>query len=146
MRLKMINNSWYEEPKTAYGDRKFLYIFPHAAETYCVVNYDADNVVLNTFLAMFDVWRSKGQMKVSQDSCRHNEVWFEVDKEFFQLAKTSRTFQRAIERTGVKIVFEYPFQTRSDEWLKAFEMSTKMMGMLRESERVGLQFTFGQED
>lgn len=146
MRLKMFNNSWYEEPKIAYGDRKFLYIFPHAAETYCVVNYDADNIILNTFLAMFDVWHSKGQMKVSQDSCRHNEVWFEVDKEFFQLAKTSRTFQRAIERTGVKIVFEYPFQTRSDEWLKALEMSTKMMDMLRESERVGLQFTFGQED
>ena len=144
MRLKLLAD--YTEPKPAYGDRKFLYIFPHAAETYCVVNYDADNIALNTFMALFDVWHSKGQMKVSQDSCRHNEVWFEVDKEFFQLAKTSRTFQRAIERTGVKIVFEYPFKTRSDALVEFWRMSHKMMDMLRESENLDRSFVFGQED
>lgn len=149
MRLKMFNNSWYEEPKIAYGDRKFLYIFPHAAETYCVVNYDADNAVLNTFLAMFDVWHSKGQMKVSQDSCRHNEVWFEVDKEFYQLAKHSRTFQRAIERCGVKIVFEYPFKQPEPKWFndwKGMAAAARYLQDLQWGRDHRPDFDFDEED
>ncbi len=98
----------YERAHDSYKDRKFLYITPRTGNTYSAVNYYATNCELNSFLNLFDIWGSHGEHKISEDE-NHQEVWFEVDEEFYQLAKHSRTFQRAIEKLGVTIVFEYPF-------------------------------------
>lgn len=100
----------YQRRQDSYKDRKFLYLFPRPeGKTYNAVNYDATNNQLNTFLALFDVWGTNGgQHKVSEDE-NHQEVWFEVDEEFYQLAMHSNTFRQAIERLGVKVVTDYPF-------------------------------------
>lgn len=100
----------FDKAHDSYVDRKFLYLFPHTSETYCAVNYDAVNSELNSFLSLFDVWGNKnGHHKVSEDG-DHQEIWFEVDEEFYKLAMENKTFRRAIERLGVKITTEYPFK------------------------------------
>lgn len=111
----------FDRAKDSYNDRKYLYIFPQPDNNYWAVNYDAINCELNSFVSLFDInGKHNGQHKISEDE-NHQEVWFEVDAEFYQLAKYSDTFQRAIERLGVKIVFEYPFYYKTDsitdDWL-----------------------------
>ncbi len=114
----------YEKAKDSYKDRKFLYIFPRTGNTYSAVNYYATNCELNSFLKLFDIWGSHGEHKISEDK-NHQEVWFEVDEEFYLLAKHSKTFQRAIEKLGVTIVFEYPLYRPisqvSNTWKSAVE-------------------------
>lgn len=104
----------------SYNDRRFLYIFPRPnGSTYNAVNYHAINSGLNSFLTLFDVWNCGGGLHKSSEDDNHQEVWFEVDEEFYQLTKNSETFRRAIEKLGVEIVFEYPFRRREqEEWVK----------------------------
>ena len=102
--------------REAYKDRKFLYLFPNANGNYFAVNYDACNCALNSFLTLFDVWGNKGgHHKVSEDG-NHQEVWFEVDEEFFKLATETKTFNRAFKGLGIKVVTEYPFSKKKDKW------------------------------
>ena len=99
----------YEKSKKRYKNRKFLYLFPNTNGNYFAVNYDAINCGLNSFLTLFDVWGNKsGHHKLSEDgNCQ--EVWFEVDTEFFKLATETMTFNRAFKNLGIQVVTEYPF-------------------------------------
>lgn len=140
----------FKRAHDSYKDRKFLYLFPRPdGKTYTVVNYDAVNSELNSFLMLFDVWGSgTGQHKVSDDE-NHQEVWFEVDEEFYQLAKHSRTFQRAIERCGVKIVFEYPFKQPEPKWFndwKGMAAAARYLQDLQWGRDHRHDFDFDEED
>lgn len=112
--------------REAYKDRKFLYLFPNANGNYFAVNYDACNCELNSFLRLFDVWGNKsGHHKVSEDG-NHQEVWFEVDEEFFKLATETMSFNRAFKLLGVRVVTEYPF-TKKNPWTNDWDGMAKAM-------------------
>lgn len=143
MKCRYVDNA-FERARDAYKDRKYLYLFPHTGETYCAVNYDAVNAELNTFLRLFDVWRADGNHKVSEDG-NHQEVWFEVDQEFCQLVKTSRTFRHAIERLGVRVVFEYPFKKPEDQLRSYWRGAADAVRYMREAEELYARAIFGCE-
>lgn len=70
-----------------------------------VINLDVENHELNGFLAMFDVWGSKGQFK---DACfdtteKVETIQFEMLTEFYSMI-TSENFRLALSRFGVKVV------------------------------------------
>lgn len=114
----------YEKARDPYAGRKYLYLFPHTGETYCAVNYYAFNNELNSFLKLFNVWGTDGgEFKISEDG-NYSEMWFEVDDEFYRLAKYNTTFRRAIERLGVKIVFEYPFNNTDPKLVASLAPAT----------------------
>jgi hypothetical protein len=120
-----------EKARDPYAGRKYLYLFPCNAETYYAVNYDATNNGLNAFLQLFNFYGPEGgEFKLSEDE-NHSEVWFKVDDEFYRLAKYNTTFRRAIERAGVKIVFEYPFNS-TDPKLVAVLAPAKAIQDLRD--------------
>ena len=82
--------------------------------------------------------------KVSEDG-NHQEVWFEVDKEFCQLVKTSRTFRHAIERLGVRVVFEYPFKKPEDQLRSYWRGAADAVRYMREAEELYARAIFGCE-
>lgn len=89
-------------------NRNYVYVFPSAYGTCNVVNYSG-NCHVNTFLSYFDIWGNNGQMKFHNgDPHTWGDFWFECGAEFYDLSKTD-TMQRAFDRMGVKLVFEYPF-------------------------------------
>ena len=91
-------------------NNKFVYAFKNVHGAISVVNYDADNTEVNSFLAKFDVWRSKGERKTSRDH-EGFEVWFEMTPDMWDVLQT-RSFKAAFERMDTKLVFEYPFAIR----------------------------------
>lgn len=91
-------------------NRKFVYAFKNVRGAINIVNYDADNTELNSFLAKFDVWRSKGERKNSFDN-KYKEVWFEFFIDLWDTLQT-RSFKAAMERMGATLVFEYPFERK----------------------------------
>jgi hypothetical protein len=60
---------------------------------------------LNTFLSAFDVWKGRGNHKLSDDN-NHFEVCFEMDFDFYSLSKCD-TLRKAIEHFGVEVVHDY---------------------------------------
>lgn len=86
-------------------NRKRVLIFPSVHGTTIAVNYDATNGGLNTFLSAFDVWKGRGNHKLSDDNI-HQEVWFEMDFDFYMLSKCD-TLRKAIERFGVEVIHDY---------------------------------------
>ena len=93
------------EEKENMINRKRVLIFPSVHGTTMVVNYDATNGNLNTFLSAFDVWKGRGNHKLSDDN-NHFEVWFEMDFDFYSLSKCD-TLRKAIEHFGVEVVHDY---------------------------------------
>lgn len=89
-------------------NRKFVYAYINPYGAISVVNYDATNNILNTFLAMFDIWGSGGEQKISIDN-NHMERWFECSKDFWDMLH-NLIFYRAFQRMGVELVFEYPYE------------------------------------
>lgn len=85
-------------------DRKIVYIYRSVYGSTNVINYDAGNSTLNTFLWHFDIWGSNGHFTLCSDG-NHSAVSFECSKEFLELAKT-HDFQRAFRRMGVKVTFD----------------------------------------
>lgn len=108
-------NDYYDRAKDSYKDRKYLYIFPQPDNNYWAVNYDAINCELNSFLRLFSISGRDGQHKISEDE-NHQEVWFEVDEEFYRLVSNTFALPEAIKRLGVEIVFDYPFFKKPDPW------------------------------
>lgn len=99
-------------------NRKFVYAFVNAHNTVSIVNYDAGNSAVNTFLWRFDLWGSNGEFKPSIDH-KHQEVWFECESDIMPMLK-SPIFERAFAMMGVKLVFEYPFASQENScWLFA---------------------------
>lgn len=92
------------------NDRKYVYAFKNCHGATSIINYDAKNGALNSFLAMFDVWGSRGEFKLSADK-NNQEVWFEALPEMFNMLNTL-PFKAAFERMGVQLVFEYPYKIR----------------------------------
>ena len=106
----------FEKARESYKDRNYLYLFPSAHGTYFAVNYHAINAELNSFLSLFNTCGVLGgEHKLSEDD-NHFEVWFEVEEEFYALAMESSVFRKAIEKMGVLITIEYPFEKRRDTW------------------------------
>jgi hypothetical protein len=102
----------FERARESYKDREYLYLFPSKNGSTChAVNYHAINNELNSFMNLFDNFGCCH--KISEDR-NHQEVWFEVDEEFYLLAKHSDYFRGAIEKLGVEVVFEYPFEKKSE--------------------------------
>jgi hypothetical protein len=95
---------YFKENKIIVRNRKRVLIFPSVHATTNVVNYDATNNCLNTFLSAFDVWNSKGNFKLSDDN-NHQEVWFEMDFDFYMISKCD-TLRKAIEHFGVEVVHD----------------------------------------
>lgn len=95
--------------KVSVSNRKFVYAFlgPHSSIN--VVNYDATNNHVNTFLSLFDIWGCGGVHKMSIDD-NHQEVWFELNKSFLPILKR-KDFKEAFRRMGVELVFDYPYDT-----------------------------------
>ena len=89
-------------------NRKYVYAFLSPNGTTCMVNYDADNSAVNSFLALFDIWGSVGEFKESING-NAQEVWFEGTKSFFEVLK-GEEFQKAFSRLGVTFTTEYPFE------------------------------------
>ena len=85
-------------------NRNKLYIYPSVHGTTNVINYDAGNSALNTFLWHFDIWGSNGHFTLCSDG-EHSAVSFECSKEFLELAKT-HDFQRAFHHMGVTVTFD----------------------------------------
>lgn len=86
--------------------RRYIRIFPSVHNTTLVVNYMADNNYINGFLTAFDIFSNYGgNFKLSDDG-NHAEVWFEMDKEFYELSKTE-TMQNVFKKKfGVEVVYE----------------------------------------
>lgn len=93
-----LGNSSYPE------DRRRILISQSAHRTTLVVNYMADNNLLNEFLSVFDIFDGYGDHQISDDN-NHAEVHFEMSEEFFTIASTE-IMQRALSKFGVKIEFE----------------------------------------
>lgn len=93
--------------KLSMEKRGFIYVYPSVHNTTTVINYDAANNSLNSFLRLFDIWKSNGEFKMSEDN-NHQEVWFECSKSFIDLCK-NKDFVEALDRLGVKVVFDYPY-------------------------------------
>lgn len=90
-------------------NRKFVYAFRNPSHrTISMVNYNADNNTLNTFLSVFDIWGMKGEFKISIDN-NHQEVWFEWSDSLWEVLHTN-AFHEAFKRIGVTLVFEYPYE------------------------------------
>lgn len=87
-------------------NRKCVYAFKNVHGMTSVVNYDAQNTEVNSFISKFDGWGSNGEFKTSING-DHKEVWFECFKEFWDILH-SEVFETAFDRMGVKLVFEYP--------------------------------------
>ena len=85
---------------------EYVYAFKNANGGISVVNYDAKNSEINSFLHKFDVWRSDGEYKVSMDG-NHQEVWFELPSGMWSMLH-SPYFHLAFRRMNVRMVFEYP--------------------------------------
>lgn len=85
-------------------NRKIVYLYPSVHGTTNVINYDAGNSALNTFLWHFDVWGCNGHFKLCADG-QHSSVSFECSKEFLDLAKTE-DFQMVFRRMGVAVTFD----------------------------------------
>lgn len=86
-------------------NRRMIRIMPSVHNTTTVINYCADNSELNSFLQAYDVWGSSGCFKPSEYPCdNHQEVWFEMSKEFYELSKTV-TMQRAFKHFGVRVMY-----------------------------------------
>ena len=88
-------------------DGKYVYAFINVHNMVSVVNYDAGNNEVNSFLSKFDGWGNIGQFKVSGDNNRQ-EVWFECRKEIWDLFH-SDVFMNIFKRMGVELVFERPY-------------------------------------
>ena len=88
-------------------NRRYVYAHQNPHKTISIVNYDADNYVLNNFLAMFDLWESKGERKQSIDK-QYSEVWFECSSDMWDILHTE-TFRQSLKRMGVDLVFKYPY-------------------------------------
>lgn len=91
-------------------NRKFVYAFRNCHGATSIVNYDAANSNVNTFLSLFDIWRSNGEFKLSADG-NHQEVWFELPHGMLTMLDTL-SFESAFERMGVKLVFDYPWTAK----------------------------------
>lgn len=102
---------WLEEHGFVNGSlqepRTFVYVFQNCHGLTSVVNYDARNSKLNDFLSLFDAWNGHGERKLGID--KEESVWFECSKEFYTLVQTD-TMRRAIEKFGVKLTTEIPFE------------------------------------
>lgn len=83
--------------------RRMIRIMPSVHNTTTVINYSADNCELNSFLCAYDIWGSNGCFKLSDDN-NHQEVWFEMSKEFYELSRTE-TMQRAFKHFGVRVMY-----------------------------------------
>jgi hypothetical protein len=96
-----------------YANRKYLYIFKSPVnDTYNVVNYDACNAYLNSFMCLFDVWSdriNKGGLHQLSDNGNTSEVWFEVSNDFVEMLNNPE-MKRAIKKFGVEVVYKYPFE------------------------------------
>ena len=88
-------------------DRKYVYAFINVHGMVSVVNYDATNNEVNSFISKFDGWGSKGSFKTSADG-NNQEVWFECFKEVWEMLHTE-AFTTVFKRMGVRLVFEYPY-------------------------------------
>lgn len=88
-------------------NRKYVYAFKNVHGMITVINFDATNNEVNSFLGKFDGWGGHGEYKISTDR-NHQEVWFECPKEFFDMLQTE-LFKKAFERMGVELVFDYPY-------------------------------------
>lgn len=88
-------------------DRSYVYAFPSVHGTTCVVNYNATNSMVNSFLELFDVWGSRGNFKYQSDN-QAAEAWFECSKDFLEMLKTPE-MEKAFKRMGATVTFEYPF-------------------------------------
>jgi hypothetical protein len=121
----------FDMASNSYKGREYLYLFPRynksvdgGVVTYYAVNYHAINSELNSLLALFSISGERtGVSKLSEDN-KHSEVWFEVDRDFYDMAMHSNTFRTAIERLGVKIATDYPF-TRNPDWADNLSAATK---------------------
>ena len=94
------------------NNRKYVYAFINPHGTVSVVNYDATNNTLNTFLHMFDIWGSGGEQKISIDK-NHMERWFECGKDFWDML-INPIFNTAFKRMGVTLTFDYPYKKSED--------------------------------
>ena len=130
----------YERAKERYKNRKFLYLFPNANGNYFAVNYDAINCALNSFLTLFDVWGNTGGHHKVSEAANCQEVWLEVDEEFFKLATETNTFNRAFRNLGVKIVSEYPFAKKEDKWSEDWRGMAKAVKNLFEWEEDRMRY------
>ena len=88
-------------------NRKYVYAYMNVHGMVTVINFDATNNEVNSFLSKFDGWGSKGSFKIATDR-NHQEVWFECFKEFWDMLHTEM-FKFAFKRMGVELVFEYPY-------------------------------------
>lgn len=86
-------------------NRKFIFVCHSVHNTTSVINYDAGNSALNTFLWHFDIWNSNGHFALCSDG-EHQKVSFECSKEFYDLVKTE-DFQMVFRRMGVIVTFDY---------------------------------------
>ena len=96
---------WMQNNDVPYDNDKRVVICPSVHGTTLVVNYDASNGFLNSFLSAFDVWNKRGEYKWSNDSKRF-EIWFEMDFDFYMISKCD-TLRKAIERFGVEVIHDY---------------------------------------
>lgn len=85
-------------------DRNIVVIYPSVHNTTRVINYDAGNSAVNTFLWHFDIWGSNGHFVRCSDD-KHCSVEFECSSEFYQLAQTE-DFQRAFKHMKTNISFD----------------------------------------
>lgn len=94
-------------------NRNYVYAFPSANGTCNVISYSGNRCVID-FLTCFDIWGSKGQMKVHKGYNPYPrgfdtyDFWFECSNEFFEMLHTD-TMKRAFKHMGVELVFKYPF-------------------------------------
>lgn len=88
-------------------NRKYVYAFINVHGMVSVVNYDATNNEVNSFVSKFDGWGGNGVFKVSTDR-NNQEVWFECFNELWEMLHTE-VFKMAFKRMGVELVFEYPY-------------------------------------
>ena len=88
-------------------NNKYVYAFVNVHNSVSIVNYDAENIEVNLFLEKFDVWKSKGLFKLSEDT-HFQEVWFECRKDIWEMLHNP-IFKTAFELMGVKLTFDYPY-------------------------------------
>ena len=93
----------------AYGkELRKITVLKTAHGTTQIINHDATNNQLNTFLAAFSIWAQPcnvfAEHKLAADGI-HKEVWFEADGGFYDLVQ-AEPMVRAIQWHGVDLIVQ----------------------------------------
>ena len=86
------------------ANRKIVFLYKTIYNTIGVINYDATNNELNSFLKLFNIWSPSIHFKTCKDNV-HQKATFECNMSLYNFFK-SDDFKTIIKRLGCEVVLD----------------------------------------